>query len=196
MKLLKVILTTLALSASAKAAVIYDPDTHSLTINGQTTVYQFASVQRELTEHEIDTVFMYGPGGDYFAGLRIGRLPHEENVRVVIPRDRMCASACALSALAARDIAIDGEMLFHKPYTGRVATLATIEDIAAAHGDAYLQLAEYLMQIGRDMRLARRLVNDTNRCVWLRADAETPLDEMVIDDRCDEVIRPVTRPGY
>lgn len=183
-------------TTTADAAVVFDPDTNSMTINGSTSVWQFAEVTRALGEHDPDTVFLYGPGGDYYAGLRIGRALAQEGVRVIIPRDQMCASACALIALAADDLLIDGEAVFHKPFTNGVPSNVTIEDIAAHYGGAYIDMTEYLLDVGRNIDFARRIIAETGRCVWLVADEQSSLDNMRLEDRCvdQQAMRPTARP--
>jgi len=118
-------------------------------------------------------------------------------VRIIVPAGQTCASACAFAALAGRDLMIDGEMLFHRPFTSSVPADATLEDVAARYGAAFMDMAEYLIEVGRDISLARRIVTDTGRCAWLVADADSSLDQMRVEGRCDEVrdMRPVTRPG-
>lgn len=168
----------------AAAAVTYDEDTNALTVSGSTTAYMLTQMRTAFLEHDVDTIFMSGPGGDYRAGLAIGRLIRAEGARVIIPRGVYCASACAMSAMAAERLYIDGEAIFHRPYTQGVPTGATIEEITAFFGDVFLEMAAYMVEMGYTIDLARRIVTDTGRCTWLVADADHGLDDMFIDERC------------
>lgn len=155
--------------AQAAASVAYDAATNSLRITGTTTPSQVVQVYNALKKHDVDTVFMDGPGGHFYAGLRLGHQLQSADVRVIIPRGKYCASACALAALGAREVMIDGELMFHTPYTMGVDPAKTIREIAQEHGLAYLDMAEYLVSVGQDIEFAKQIIRNTSACrfiVW------------------------------
>ena len=100
----KRILTTMglitALASPAAAAVVYNDTTKNLTITGRTNNFQASSVYRYLRDNDVLTVTLQGEGGDYYAGLRLGRLIEAEGSVVIIPTNQRCVSACAFAALA------------------------------------------------------------------------------------------------
>lgn len=53
----------------------------------------------------VDTLLISSPGGNALAGLRIGRLVHQHQLKVVV--DRVCASSCANYVVtASHDVAV------------------------------------------------------------------------------------------
>jgi len=169
----------LSMPTAAGAGVTYDADTHTMTITGETTPYTLVRVNAVMSDNDVDTVFMSGPGGHFYASLDIGRAIRMEGARVIIPRGEKCVSACAFAALGATVVHADGDWLFHQPYIPMVPLNATLEDVARKHGAAYLDIAEYLVEMGRDIGLAKRimLVGSVCRFVRMASDgAETTED--------------------
>jgi hypothetical protein len=184
-RLIASILTILAMAAGASAAVTYDAETRSLTVSGVSTNFLMSQVRTALSQNDVDTVFMSGPGGLKSVGHGIGRMIREYGVRVIIPSDTMCASACASAAIAATDLVIDGELLFHRARFSGVPSNRTIDEIGALYGIMFLESAEYFIEMGFGIEFIMRLVEETNQCVFLVADAERGLDDMYISDRCE-----------
>jgi len=164
-------LVTFGLMSVANAAVIYDEPTKSLRITGVSTMHQTTEVWKALEEHEVDTVYMEGPGGDYYAGLSLGRTLRKAEVRVIIPSGKACISACAFAALGAKEVFVDGELWFHVPFTRGVDAGATIREITQNYGVAYLHMAEYLVEMMEDdaaaFRFAEQLLKLTSVCKFV-----------------------------
>jgi len=186
------------------AAVKYDEDTASVSLTGMTTEFQWAQLAAVFAGAEVKTVYLDGPGGDYFAGLAIGRLIRQENVRVIIPGE--CISACAFAAMGGREVIIDGVLLFHRPYRMGVSTMQTIEEIAAEWSEAYYAAVFYAVEMGFPMRLISHIIANSSPCSFiavrdldaLRA-APTSIIELPkeTDNRCKPIpTRPRQRPGY
>ena len=164
-----------SLAMPAMASVRYDEATHSLTINGMTTPYQTILVRKMFRAHEVDTVYMYGPGGHFYEGLKIGRMIAMEGARVIIPRDKACISACALSAMASDNVMIDGKMMLHRVFRFGGPSMETIEDIAAQFGSAYLDMAEYLLEFGYPVSVAKQILQNSSPCKFMVVIDETEL---------------------
>lgn len=173
----------IAMSSPVMAGVDYDEVTRTMTITGQTTAFTSASVFMTLAKNDVDTVYMYGPGGSYYDGLKIGRMLKKEGVRVIIPSDKDCISACAFAAMGADNILSDGRMLYHKPYTLAVPAHSTIDQIASTYGVAYIDLAEYVVEMGYDMKFARDIVESTNYCTFYVI--KDDFSKREIEDKCD-----------
>ncbi len=184
--MIKTLLTLLVLSSPANADVKYDPGTRSVTISGPTTTYQYNQVYKVFTDNAVDTVYMWGPGGEFYAGLSIGRIINDANVRLIVPYGKECVSSCAFAAIAADRVHIDGAMLFHRPFLIHVPTMTTVEDIAAHFGVAYLDMAGYLIDVMGDdgLQFAKRIIKDTSPCRFLSAtNVDDPMNAATVD-RC------------
>lgn len=162
----------------ASADVSYNEDTKSLTISGPTSSLQSVMAKRAFANNEIDTVYMWGPGGEFYAGLGIGRMIRDANVRVIVPTGKECVSACAFAALGSGEIIADGVLLFHRPYFKSVPTIATTEQIAAAFGLGYVDMTAYLVEMMGDVGFSasKAILELTSPCSFIA----TVGDEVVL----------------
>jgi hypothetical protein len=161
----KSIITAIALTITsatvASAAVLWDDATKTMTITGQTTMHQASQVYRVNKSNEVLNVIMHGQGGNYYAGLRIGKLIKAEGSNVIIPVDKKCISACAFAALAGKKVIVDGELWFHAPYLSKITTMATILQITQNFGVAYNDMSKYLLEVGVTIDFATTLLQKT-----------------------------------
>jgi hypothetical protein len=161
----KSILTAIALTITsatvASAAVLWDDNTKTMTISGQTTMYQASQVYRVNKSNEVLNVIMHGQGGNYYAGLRIGRMIKAEGSNVIIPLGKQCVSACAFAALGGNKVIVDGELWFHAPYLSEITTMATILQITQNFGVAYNDMSKYLLEVGVTIDFATTLLKKT-----------------------------------
>jgi hypothetical protein len=151
----------------AAADVTYDEATRSLKIYGPTSQFQSIMVHRAFANHEIDTIYMQGPGGELYAGLEIGRQIRKSGARVIIPARADCVSACAFAAMAAEEIHIDGRMLLHRPYMNAIPTIHSIEEVAAKFGIGYLDTTQYLIDMGYKAHLFKQMLRETSFCKFI-----------------------------
>ncbi len=151
----------------AWAGVKHNPNTRSLTITGSTTLTQLIAASNIMTEHEVDTVYLYGLGGNFYAGLKLGLRIRSEGARVIIPSGQQCVSACANAALAAPELHIDGELMLHRLYSLEVPSMASIEEISAFHGAAYMDWAAYMLEIGFDIAVTKQILENTSPCKFM-----------------------------
>lgn len=172
--MLKAFLAALAVcfAVPASAGVTYDEDSRSLTVSGMTTNYLPLMVRKALAQGQVDTIYMYGPGGDYYAGLEIGRIIAKSGARVIIPSGKACISACAFSAVGADELHVDGQLWFHRPYTRGVSSMKTIEEIAGEIGTAYLDGAVYLAEMGFHPTILKQILSNTSPCKFIVIDDE------------------------
>jgi hypothetical protein len=161
----KSIITAIALTITsatvASAAVLWDDNTKTMTISGQTTMYQASQVYRVNKSNEVLNVVMHGQGGNYYAGLRIGRMIKAEGSNVIIPPGKQCVSACAFAALGGNKVIVDGELWFHAPYLSEITTMATILQITQNFGVAYNDMSKYLLEVGVTIDFATTLLKKT-----------------------------------
>jgi hypothetical protein len=170
----KSILTTIVLlitATAASAGVNYDPVTRSLEVSGYTTMRQVQAANLEMRSNEVLTVILSGPGGDYYAGLALGRAIRKEGANVIIPENSTCVSACAFAALGGERVIVDGELWFHAPYLTMAPTNVTILDITHKFGIAYLDMSAYLSEQSISILLANDIIRRTSTCKFIVVDS-------------------------
>jgi len=159
-------------------SVAYDALTHTVTISGPTTQRQSIALYNTMKEKEVATVILYGPGGDFYAGLRMGDIIRNANVTVIIPKGKSCVSACSFMALAGSRIILDGTLDFHAPYFTRVPTGVSILDITQRFGIGYVDMAGYLVKNGYSTQFARILLEKTSPCKFIVIDEQVGIDDL------------------
>lgn len=165
---LTVLVVVLGLSIKASADVTYTEDTKTLQITGPTTMPQVVKASNLIRGKEVLYVEMWGPGGELEMGLSLGRFINKiEGVTVTVPKDKVCASACALAAMGAKHIRIDGEFLLHRPYVTGVSSFYKLEDIFAHMGKGYLMTAYYLEDMGYNRSIMRSMLEYTSPCKFM-----------------------------
>lgn len=187
MKFLKYLALIIVTSCSpAYAGVVYDANTKSATITGPTNIKLHVDVISTLRNNNVETVFMWGNGGEYYRGLDIGRAIRESGARIIIPSGKRCISACAFSAIGSKKLIIDGELLFHKPFALAVSTMDRVEDIVTKHGGAYMDMAIYLNEMGYDLSFAKDIITKTSPCLFM---VMTDGKEIGMEDNCRDLAR-------
>ena len=168
----------LALATPVVSEVIYDDVTKVLSITGRTTNHQATAVYRIMKENDVTTVTISGDGGDYYAGLRLGRLIRNEGSVVVIPAGKTAVSAAAFAALGADKIIVDGALWFHVPYLNRVPTDVTILEISQMFGRAYVDMTSYLASMGIPMSFSHDLLVRTSPSKFVVIDDGGQIDRI------------------
>ena len=142
------LLLAMALPASAGVQVLNG----IMYISGETNRQLEYQVRRAVEDHDIDYVVM--------SGLVIGYMLRREGVTVTIPTGALCASGCALSAMAGDNLVINGVLIFHRPYY-----------TAGQSGDIewwYDRYREYVEYMGGSSRFARAVIQYTRPCLWIQ----------------------------
>lgn len=168
---LTAILIGLALAISvpltAYADVTYTKDNHTVSISGYTTHEQADKLYQILKNNEVTTAFLSGPGGDYYAGLKMGDMLANEGLTTIVKKGTECTSACAFMALAGDNIVVDGVVLFHAPYFSQAPTHVSMLQLAQKFGEGYMDMANYLVRRGTSLYFARQIITQTNPCKFL-----------------------------
>ena len=144
------------------AEVTYDKTTHTMRVSGDTDPKLYADVKAVVDKEDVFTVIMYGNGGHVFSGMDIGYLLKDEGVTVTIPKFFRCVSTCALSAMAADNLIIEGSLWFHRPYIRDFSIVTTLETILSLGGRGGVYITNYVNQIGYDISFTAYLLNNTN----------------------------------
>ena len=178
MKTLKAIAASLVMATSASAAVTYDDVSHTLKVTGTTTTAQVNAAFMQMHEHDVLTVELAGPGGEYYAGLALGKMIQREGATVLIRENTECVSACAFAALGGEKIVVDGLLKFHVPFMTYVPTNATILEVAQRFGLGYLDMPMYLADVGVTINFANVLMKETSHCKFFVVDDEAEIAKL------------------
>ena len=163
---------------SGDRSVQYEPLTHTVVISGTTTSKQSIALYNVLKNKTVVNIIMYGPGGDFYAGLRMGEMIARAGVTVIIPEGKSCVSACSFMALAGERIVLDGKLEFHAPYFSSVPTGVSILDIAQRFGVGYVDMTTYLVKHGYTTQFARMLLKDTSPCKFIVITEQKGIDDL------------------
>jgi len=169
MKILMTILMLL-LPLSATAGVSYNAKTKVATVHGVTASAQWVGLNRILASYEVRGLEMFGPGGDYYAGLALGRLIAEHNLMVTIPEGKECTSACAFAALGSPKVYVDGRLLLHRGYFRGVSTMVTLDEFARLNSVGHHDGTKYLIEMGYTFNFAKMVIADTSPCKFIVID--------------------------
>ena len=163
-------ITSLIVS-TAYADVTYNEATHTVSISGYTTHEQADKLYQILKNNEVAVAVLSGPGGDYYAGLKMGDMLAKEGLTVIVKERTECISACAFMALAGKDIIVDGAVMFHAPYFQQAPTDVTMLQLAQKFGEGYMDMANYLVRRGASLYFARQIITQTSYCRFLLVDS-------------------------
>ena len=165
--MLRVLMMVLLFAVPANAGVHYNEETKTATLYGTTTSAQWVWLNNLVASKEIRMLNLQGPGGDFYAGLAIGRLIRKHDFTVTIPKDTQCASACAWAALASRKIYVDGQMLIHRGFYMQMPTMSTLDEFARRSGAGMHDGTKYLIEMGYTFNFAKSVVVDSTPCIFL-----------------------------
>ena len=187
-KTLKAIAASLVMATSASAAVSYDEVSHTLKVTGTTTTAQVNAAYMQMREHDVLTVELAGPGGEYYAGLALGKMIQREGATVLIRENTECVSACAFAALGGDKVVVDGELKFHVPFMTLVPTGVTILEITQKFGSGYLDMPMYLVDVGVTINFANQLMKDTNQCKFFVVTDGVEIDKLKDIESANQVV--------
>jgi len=163
-------ITSLIVS-TAYADITYNKDTHTVSMSGYTTHEQADKLYQILKKNEVATAVLSGPGGDYYAGLKMGDMLAREGLTVIVKENTTCISACAFMALAGEKIIVDGKVMFHAPYFSQAPTDVTLLELAQKSGEGYIDMARYLLNRGSSIYFARQIITQTSKCKFIAVDS-------------------------
>jgi len=177
MRILMTVLLSL-LPLTSWAGVSYDEETKTATVSGATTSDQWVELNRVLASKEVRGLTMFGPGGDYYAGLALGRLIAEHNLVVTVPAGMKCTSACAFAALASPKVYVDGSLLLHRGYFRGVSTMITLDEFARLNSVGHHDGTKYLIEMGYTFNFAKMVIADTSPCKFIVVDSSAFAEQL------------------
>lgn len=184
MKILATILMLL-LPLSATAGVSYNKEEKVVTLFGSTTSSQWVLLNNILAANEVRGLKMFGPGGDYYAGLALGRLINKHDLTVTIPEDLKCVSACAFAVLGSPKVYIDGQILIHRGFFKYVPTMSTLDEFARRNSIGHHDGTKYLIEVGFTFNFAKAVIADTSPCKFLVIEDSKFLEQLRSEDPFD-----------
>lgn len=164
----------LSLATTANALVHYEDKV--LTITGVTTDLQVQEIYSKTLNKPVDIVKMSGPGGSFYAGLRLGHLIKKFDALVIVPENTSCMSACAMAAIASDVVSVQGVMGFHRPYAMAVDAFRTPDQLAASYtNQVVFPTIHYMDKYRVPLKFTRDMFQFTSPCKFLTFSSTTIL---------------------
>ena len=178
MNILKTIALAVGLAitgVAAQAAVWVEGN--RLYVDGTTSQGQMYNVAKNLNDNpDIKWVVMSGPGGDYYAGIMIGRILKQKDVRVLIPTGKQCVSACAMAAMGGKEVWVSGELWFHRPFLRAVDAMRPLDLTIGRSMVAGADLVIYLTEMGFNTVFPRQVLTASGPCKFLVVNSRKRLE--------------------
>lgn len=178
MKLLINLLSFLFIAGSASAALKYEPDYKTVHIFSTTDDYTAIALKNLLLKEDVLLAVLDGPGGSAPAGLYIGRLLHQYDVDVLIPKGKTCASACALAAMGGKRIIVDGELWFHGPFLQTIPINKSPQDYGSVLSAFNIEVGMYLQSVGVNLAFYKLVLQKSSLCAFFVVDDEEIVNEI------------------
>ncbi len=150
-----------------------------LHIEGDTTEMQVESARVMIAIFKPHTVTFSGNGGDFYAGLAMGRLIAASDVNVIVTGP--CYSACAMGAMAGKNVFFNkktgGALYYHSPFIYGLSPLVSLSEYAQHVGIAYLDMDAYLKELGVSQTFTRKVIRETSPCYYVFVDTTQDLKD-------------------
>jgi hypothetical protein len=166
---------------TATAGVRYDETSHTMTIGGKIEEATTLMVRTIFAGYEVHRIVMDGPGGLFLQGLAIGRAIRAEGASVVIQAGTDCSSSCAMAAMGSKRVIVQGRLTLHRPYIMSVPSTVSPDEYAGVIGRAYMEMADFLIEMGYSMSLAKAIVRSTSPCKFLVIGSTSTLDMLRVE---------------
>lgn len=141
---------------------------------GAITPNVYPVVKSYLDKGDYDTIGLNSEGGYLEAGLMLGSLIEDYDLKVLLIPGALCLSACAFATMAADEIENYGVIGFHSHYQTYVNTLSSIDDLLKAYSSETLILAGYANSHGYSNKFLMELFDKTDRSSYIVfSDVET-----------------------
>lgn len=169
---IRTLLTAAVLSLSTcvapvMASVEYHDKINVAVISGPSDYKQESEVRELFSKEQVRTVYLSGPGGYMSVGMSLGRMLRDEGSEVIVPENSICVSACAIAAMGAHELRLDGPLWFHRPYVRGVPVYADIEEIMGQGIHMSAIVSEYFAEMNYSMKLWTQIARRTNPCKFL-----------------------------
>ena len=114
--LVSLLISIASYASSAEFFVL--PGTSTLLVLGETKASDVEEVQRYISDEQIDSIILNGPGGSIEAGYAIAEIVLEQGLVTTVPENTDCASACSIifSAGSERVMENSSRLGFHLPF--------------------------------------------------------------------------------
>jgi len=184
-------LSTAAFAQSANVTVEPTPHYDVVRFNGAISRLSVFDLINTVENIEPEYVYMTSPGGDARESMVLGAYFQDRDVKVVT--DRLCLSGCALAAMGAESLRINGAFGMHtfSSATG-LPNRVTLEQYTAHTTVITLELVEYWHKMGYSKTLLETLFTRTDMDTYAVISTEENLQAFKTDDFFQEVYRPMT----
>lgn len=162
----------------AQADVVWVEKEQALIISGGVNSVQTLKVFYALKNNPVKMIYLSGPGGSMKQMFLQGMYIERANVPVIIPSGETCVSACALIAMSAKTIKLDGEMWYHRPYATAWRPHVRLDDIMGEGQSSAVELAKYFIENKWKLGLLLQIMRSTNPCEYLVVNNQEDLEKL------------------
>ena len=114
-----------------------------------------------------ETLVIMSPGGAMSGALAIGEFLKNSDISVLIREETSCMSACAFAVMAANDLEIRGNLMFHTPYFPLVSTQETLDSLFLTSSVSHLILIEWFVYNGYTLEFYRKILENTSITTYI-----------------------------
>ena len=146
----------------------YDKERSVIVMQGSTDrVLRFQTLDLLRThKKDVEYIEMSGPGGVMNDMVVIMRSIKDSGLPVIVPKGKVCASACAMAAISSKHLIVDGMVLFHMGYIGGYPQDTTLHQILNVGQAMTVDIAKDIANIGFKSNFLQHLIRYTGPDKW------------------------------
>ena len=140
-------------------------------------------LRKALRNHPIDTLVLASPGGSVWEGLSMAGIIFDRNLRVFVPENALCASACSFIFFGGGERLSDGKLGVHQFATSGGGKLANENQTQAESQFTVSEIIGFLNEFNTPRFVFERMFED-REMYWFNQGEKSRLNsqEFTLDD--------------
>ena len=122
--------------------------------------------------YQPDVFVINSAGGVVQDAYMIGRHLADHNIAVLVEQDTLCMSACAMIAMASKDLTIEGKIGFHTPYVTFLPIKFSLMEMIQKNNRDVTDFVNYFHENGYSHSLVNDILRQTNPTTYITFDTE------------------------
>ena len=132
-------------------------------------------LKRLFMVYQPDVFVISSKGGVVQDAYIIGRHIADHNISVIVEKNSLCMSACAMIVMASDDLTIEGKIGFHTPYLTFLPTEFSIIEALKNHSRDISDFVNYFHENGYSHSLVNDILRQTSKNTFITFDNEQDL---------------------
>ena len=132
-------------------------------------------LKRMFMTYDPDMFVISSGGGLVTDAYMIGRHIADHNISVIVEKNSLCMSACAMIVMASDDLTIEGKIGFHTPYLTFLPTEFSIIEALKNHSRDISDFVNYFHENGYSNSLVNDILRQTSKNTFITFDNEQDL---------------------